>query len=92
MEDVAWAENMIDKFWSQIKGPTKEKQRNPGKKVGKFVKPGERGELSARLHTCRSVCRRTERALYNLKMIKKLKYIRQYLNRLSDLLFAMSEC
>lgn len=65
---------------------------NNGKKIGKFVKPGERGELSARLHICRAVCRRTERSLYNLRAIRKLKYIRQYINRLSDLLFVMSEC
>jgi len=92
LEDVDWAERMIDEFWAQIKGPPGDKNRFTGKKVGKFVKPGERGELSARLHVCRSVCRRTERALYNLTIVKRLKYIRQYLNRLSDLLFAMSEC
>jgi cob(I)alamin adenosyltransferase len=92
LEDVDWAERMIDKFWSQIKGPHSDQQTFTGKKVGKFVKPGERGELSARLHVCRAICRRTERSLYDLKIVKRLKYIRQYLNRLSDLLFAMSEC
>ena len=105
--DVEWAENLIDKYWGRIAASSDggggsggesgglsgaQASVNNGKKIGKFVKPGERGELSARLHVCRAVCRRTERAMYNLWVIKKLKYIRQYLNRLSDLLFVMSEC
>jgi len=91
--DVEWAENMIDKYWGRIAAGGKVHEAvNNGKKIGKFVKPGERGELSARLHVCRAVCRRTERALYSLWVIKRLKYIRQYINRLSDLLFVMSEC
>lgn len=62
------------------------------KKSVRFVKPGGRGELSARLHVCRSVSRRVERSAYDLRSLKKMKYIRQYLNRLSDLFFTMGEC
>jgi len=86
-EDVGWAENTIDECVERAHNST-----NEFKKIGKFVKPGEKGELSARLHLCRAVCRRTERSLYDLWTIKRLKYIKQYLNRLSDLLFVMSEC
>ena len=79
IRDVAWAEEMIDKF------------RADGGALGKLVRPGRKGELSARLHVCRSVSRRAERSAYNLKILKKLKFIRQYLNRLSDLFFVMAE-
>jgi cob(I)alamin adenosyltransferase len=77
--DVAWVEEMIDAFIAE-------------KKSVRFVKPGGRGELSARLHVCRSVSRRVERSAYDLRSLKKMKYIRQYLNRLSDLFFTMGEC
>jgi len=91
--DVEWAENMIDKYWGKIaSGSGAHSSVSNGNKIGKFVKPGERGELSARLHVCRAVCRRTERFLYSLWVIRRFKYIRQYINRLSDLLFVMSEC
>jgi cob(I)alamin adenosyltransferase len=67
------------------------------KKVHKFTRPGERGELSSRVHICRCVCRRAERAVCKLAEERgetdgaKLAVILKYLNRLSDLLFAMSE-
>jgi len=86
-----------------------------------FVKPGAKGEVSARIHVCRAVCRRCERGIckfigeikkdaegekdpefakdpeitknapaetFGLKMAIVLRYI----NRLSDLLFALAEC
>lgn len=98
--DVKWAENIIDEYWGMISGGETAQGGDSklhavsgnGRKIGKFVRPGGRGELSARLHICRAVCRRTERNLYNLRIIRRLKYIRQYINRLSDLLFVMSEC
>ena len=82
--DVGDLENLIDKFTAD-------------KKFGAFVNPGEKGEFSARLHVCRSVCRRAERALvshldgFQKEDRERFKYISQYLNRLSDLLFSLAE-
>lgn len=71
--------------------------------VSWFVPPGAKGELSARLHICRSVCRRAERSaiaafdeigegkLANIS-VEASPFVLQYLNRLSDLFFAMAEC
>lgn len=63
--------------------------------VSEFVPPGAKGEFSARLHVCRSVCRRAERrvlaALARAGLGEK-PFIMQYLNRLSDLFFAIAEC
>jgi len=56
-----------------------------------FVRPGT-NELSARLHVCRSVCRRLEREMITLS--ESEKKLREealiYVNRLSDLFFAMA--
>jgi cob(I)alamin adenosyltransferase len=66
--------------------------------VGRFVPPGAHGELSARLHVCRSVCRRAERSVIGAvgddegERETTFPHILQYLNRLSDLFFAMAEC
>jgi cob(I)alamin adenosyltransferase len=55
-----------------------------------FVLPGG-GELSARLHLARTVCRRAERATIRAqKVVKREPLALIYLNRLSDLLFAWS--
>lgn len=92
-EDVEWAESVIDKYWAHVKSPSSDAQSMiGGRKIGRFVRPGERGELCARLHLCRVVARRAERSLYNLRTFRRLKYLRKYLNRLSDLLFVMAEC
>ncbi|MFN3593700.1 MAG: cob(I)yrinic acid a,c-diamide adenosyltransferase [Thiobacillaceae bacterium] len=55
-----------------------------------FVLPG--GTRAAALaHVCRSVCRRAERRLIRLGVESPLSpYLRQYLNRLSDLLFVLA--
>jgi len=73
--------------------------------VTRFVLPGVHGELSARLHVCRSVCRRAERSVIEAvgedgdedgaeekERSATFPHILQYLNRLSDLFFAMAEC
>ena len=78
-DDVSWLERVVDRFYA-------------GKKVGNFVRPGAKGELSARLHVCRSSCRRAERAVCKALPSRKAKNVFQYLNRLSDLLFVMGEC
>jgi cob(I)alamin adenosyltransferase len=55
-----------------------------------FVLPGGT-ELAARLHLCRTVCRRAERLMVHLGHGEPVtpQAIR-WINRLSDLLFAMS--
>ena len=60
-------------------------------KLKAFIMPGG-CELSARLHVCRTVCRRTERAAVRLSALGQEipEIIIQYLNRLSDLLFALA--
>jgi len=56
-----------------------------------FVLPGG-SELAARLHLARTICRRAERLVIQLGLsgIEINPLIVVYLNRLSDLLFAMS--
>ena len=57
-----------------------------------FILPGG-CELASRLHLCRAVCRRAERAVVGLLNPRDGEFVHdplsvQYLNRLSDLLFA----
>jgi len=55
-----------------------------------FILPGGT-ELAARLHVARTVCRRAERVVYTLAQEAPVgELIVKYLNRLSDLLFAMA--
>jgi cob(I)alamin adenosyltransferase len=55
-----------------------------------FVLPGG-GELAARLHLARTICRRAERAVVGLARGVELNSSALiYLNRLSDLLFALA--
>ncbi len=55
-----------------------------------FVMPGG-SELAARLHLARTVCRRTERRMVALAHTEPVSEgAVRYMNRLSDLLFAMS--
>lgn len=58
-----------------------------------FVRPGTT-ELSARLHVCRSVCRRLERELITLSSQEQMlrEEVLVYINRLSDLFFAAACC
>lgn len=55
-----------------------------------FILPG--GSRAAALaHVCRTVCRRAERSIVGLGKIEQLNDApRQYMNRLSDLLFVLS--
>ena len=57
-----------------------------------FILPsGSRG--SAQAHVARTVCRRAERAVVALARIDPVNPpVRQYLNRLSDLLFVLARC
>jgi cob(I)alamin adenosyltransferase len=55
-----------------------------------FIMPGG-GELAARLHLARTVCRRAERAMITLSHAEPVSNgAIQWVNRLSDLLFAMA--
>lgn len=55
-----------------------------------FILPGG-SPAAAALHICRTVCRRTERALVRLSVQESISpQILTYINRLSDLLFVLS--
>lgn len=55
-----------------------------------FILPGG-GELAARLHVARTVCRRAERALVDLSMARPVPpVVLHYFNRLSDWLFVQA--
>ncbi|WP_447922468.1 cob(I)yrinic acid a,c-diamide adenosyltransferase [Achromobacter aegrifaciens] len=57
-----------------------------------FILPGgSRG--SAQAHVARTVCRRAERAVVALAKVDSINPpVRQYLNRLSDLMFVLARC
>ena len=57
-----------------------------------FILPGgSRG--SAQAHVARTVCRRAERAVVALARVDQVNPpVRQYLNRLSDLMFVLARC
>lgn len=64
-----------------------------------FAVPGEKGEVSAQFHVLRVVARRCERMFFDFlddgRLSDKLaeaSVVSAYLNRLSDLFFAMAEC
>jgi cob(I)alamin adenosyltransferase len=67
-------EKDIDAFMDKVGNP------------GGFVLPGD-SEQAARLHVCRTVCRRAERVAAQLGANVSLDALR-YLNRLSDALYA----
>lgn len=55
-----------------------------------FILPGGT-ELASRLHMARTICRRAERAVVSLARDQSINAVSQvYLNRASDLLFAMA--
>jgi cob(I)alamin adenosyltransferase len=59
-------------------------------RLQEFIRPG--GSLAAaQAHVCRTVCRRAERSVVELGQAQAISHtVRQYLNRLSDLLFVMA--
>lgn len=57
-----------------------------------FILPGG-DETAARFHLSRAVCRRAERAVVELSQTRRVgRPAMIYLNRLSDLLFALARC
>src|SRR5690606_29842438 len=57
-----------------------------------FILPGG-SRAAAQAHVCRAQCRRAERSLLALHRVEPVTDApRQYLNRLSDLLFVLARC
>lgn len=59
-------------------------------RLKEFVRPG--GSLAAaQTHMCRTICRRAERSVVALAELQAISHpIRQYLNRLSDVMFVLA--
>ena len=77
-EDITNLENLIDEYIAKID------------KVDAFIVPGS-SVLSANLHIARTICRRAERRIYSLSKIEKINTnLLKYINRLSDLLYAIA--
>lgn len=58
--------------------------------ITRFILPGG-SQASALFHVCRTVCRRAERRVVSLAAEQEIhEEVRRYLNRLSDLFFAMA--
>jgi len=77
-DDVVWAETTIDALCA------------PLPPLQKFILPGG-SELAARLHMARAVCRRAERICITLARQENIEApLLIFLNRCSDLLFAMA--
>ena len=59
-------------------------------RLAEFILPAG-SRAAAQAHICRTVCRRAERSLVALGKVQPLNdYPRQYVNRLSDLMFVLS--
>ncbi len=71
-------EGYIDEFMGQLKP------------IRRFILPGG-GETAAFLHLARTVCRRAERQVVTLSGMEEVRAeLKRYMNRLSDLLYAMA--
>ena len=77
-EDVKFLEDAIDKYNKDL-GP-----------LFQFILPGDE-EVSAHFHVARTVVRRAERRIVALTQEEELNpLIQKYVNRLSDLMFALA--
>ena len=77
-EDITNLETLIDEYISKID------------KVDAFIVPGT-SVVSSNLHIARTICRRAERRIYSLSKIEKVNsLLLKYINRLSDLLYAIA--
>lgn len=76
-EDISELEKAIDEYMDRVKKPTG------------FIVPGS-GKASGFLHVARTVCRRAERRIISLSGVEKIDpIVIKYVNRLSDLIYAM---
>ena len=77
-EDIINLEYIIDKYMEKSKG------------LDSFIIPGT-SLASAHLHIARTICRRAERRIYSLSKVEKVNpLLLKYINRLSDLLYAIA--
>jgi cob(I)alamin adenosyltransferase len=77
-DDVNYLEEKIDEYMEKVDKPDS------------FVIPGS-GKASAYLHVCRTMCRRAERRIITLSKETEINpYLIKYVNRLSDLLYALA--
>lgn len=76
--DIKNLENIIDKYMGEAKG------------LDSFIIPGT-SLASANLHIARTICRRAERNIISLSKIEKVNpMLIKYINRLSDVLYAIA--
>lgn len=76
--DIKNLENIIDKYMGEAKG------------LDSFIIPGT-SLASANLHIARTICRRAERIIISLSKIEKVNpMLIKYINRLSDVLYAIA--
>lgn len=76
-EDIIDLERAIDEYMGKVKKPTG------------FIVPGS-GKASGFLHVSRTICRRAERRIISLSEIARINpLVLKYVNRLSDLIYAM---
>lgn len=98
LDDVAiveeWTKGLVGERGTGAEEGLKPRQGGVG-----FAVPGCKGEISAQFHVSRVVARKCERTFCDFlddgRLSEKLteaSIIRAYLNRLSDLFFAMAEC
>lgn len=77
-EDIEYLEDKIDDYMGRLGNPTG------------FIIPGS-GKKSGYLHVCRTICRRAERRIITLsKEVELDPLVVKYVNRLSDLLYALA--
>lgn len=77
-EDIKFLEDGIDEYMGRLNNPTG------------FIIPGS-GKESGHLHVCRTICRRAERRVITLGNYADVDpLVIKYLNRLSDLIYAMA--
>ena len=77
-DDIKNLENIIDCYIKKID------------EVNAFIIPGT-SLISANLHIARTICRRAERRIYTLSKVESVNpLIIKYVNRLSDLLYAIA--
>ena len=77
-DDINNLENIIDSYIKKID------------EVNAFIIPGT-SLISANLHIARTICRRAERRIYTLSKVDSVSpLIIKYINRLSDLLYAIA--
>ena len=77
-KDIEYLEDKIDDYMGRLGNPTG------------FIIPGS-GKKSGYLHVCRTICRRAERRIITLsKEVELDPLVVKYVNRLSDLLYALA--